>query len=58
MGEMKVLGSLIVVSRTGDILYHFKEEMVGDQPPPEELKAAIKRLAGAGVAACECPGED
>ena len=53
-----MLGSLIVVSRTGEILYHFKEDMVGDRPPPEELEAAIKRLAGTGVAACECPGED
>ena len=53
-----MLGSLIVVSQTGEILYHFKEEMVGDRPNPEELEAAIKRLAGTGLAACECPGED
>lgn len=53
-----VLGSLIVVSRTGEVLYHHKEKMVGDQPDPVKLNAAIKQLGEAGVAACECDGED
>lgn len=52
-----VLGSVIVVSRTGDILFHHKEKVAGDQPDPEELKAAIKQLGATGVAACECDGD-
>jgi len=53
-GGASVLGSVIVVSRTGEVLYHFKEKMVGDQPDPDALKAAIKQLGETGVAACEC----
>jgi len=52
-----VLGSLVVVSRTGEVLFHHKEKVVGDQPDPVELKAAIKQLGEAGVAECECSGE-
>lgn len=52
-----VLGSLLVVSRTGEVLFYHKEKVVGDQPDPEELKAAIKQLGETGVAACECGGE-
>ena len=56
-GGASVLGSLIVVSRTGDILFHHKEKMVGDQPDPLKLEAAIKQLGETGVAACECGGD-
>ena len=52
-----VLGSLLVVSRTGEVLFYHKEKVVGDQPDPEELKAAINQLGETGVAACECGGE-
>lgn len=56
-GGASVLGSLIVVSRTGDILFHHKEKVVGDQPDPLKLEAAIQQLGETGVAACEC-GDD
>lgn len=53
-----ILGSLLVVSHTGEILYHHKEKMMGDQPDFEELKAAIKKLGGSGAASCECPEDE
>ena len=53
-----MLGSVIVVSRTGDILFHHKEKEAGDQPDPEKLKAAIKQLGETGVVACECDGDE
>jgi len=56
-GGASVLGSLIVVSRTGEVLFHHKEKVVGDQPDPLQLKAAIEQLGETGVAACECEGE-
>jgi len=53
-----VLGSVMVVSRTGEVLFHHKEGMVGDPPNPFYLEQAIKKLGGTGVASCECEGED
>ena len=52
------LGSVLVVSRTGEILYHHKETMVGDPPNQIFLKQAIKTLGEEGVVSCECPDED
>lgn len=49
-----VMGSVMVVSRTGEVLYHHKERTVGDQPDPLELETAIRKLGGTGAASCEC----
>lgn len=51
------LGSVVVVSRTGEVLFHHREMVVGEQPDPEKLRAAIKQLGATGVAACECKGD-
>ena len=53
-----VLGSVIVVAQNGEVLYHHVEKMLGDQPDPVKLKEAIMKLGDAGVASCECEGED
>lgn len=53
-----VLGSVIVVSPTGEVLYYHKEKVIGDQPDPKKLKAAIEQLGTTGVAACECDREE
>jgi len=57
-GIIPILGSVMVVSRTGEVLYHFKEEMIGDQPDPVQLKAAIKQLGGTGAVSCEREVDD
>ena len=49
-----MLGSVMVVSKTGEILFHHKEKAVGDHPDPEEFKSAIKKLGSTGVVSCEC----
>ena len=49
-----ILGSVMVVSSTGEVLFHHKEKMVGDHPGDDELKAAIARLGNTGVVSCEC----
>ena len=43
-GEGYILGSVIVVSSTGEVLLHHKEKVWGDHPDEEELKAAIAKL--------------
>ena len=57
-GEGLVLGSVMVVSSTGEVLFHHKEKVVGDHPDDEELKAAmmaaIAQLDNTGVVSCEC----
>lgn len=44
-GEGLVLGGILVVASSGDILMHHVEKEVGDQPDPAELAAAISQLA-------------
>ena len=57
-GEGLVLGSVMVVSSTGQMLFHHKEKVVGDHPDDEELRAAmmaaIAQLGNTGVVSCEC----
>lgn len=53
-GEGLVLGSVMVVSKDGEILFHHKEKEVGDHIDEEEFKAAVKKLGSTGVVACEC----
>lgn len=54
MGESLVLGSVIVVSSTGEVLFHHKEKVTGDHPNGRELRAAIAQLNQTGVVSCEC----
>jgi len=57
-GEGSVLGSVMVVSSTGQVLLHHKEKVVGDHPDDEELRvammAAVAQLGRTGVVSCEC----
>lgn len=43
-GEGLVLGSVLVVSSTGELLLHHKEKTWGDHPSDAELRDAIARL--------------
>ena len=53
-GESLVLGSVMVVSRTGEVLFHHKEKVTGDHPDTRKLRAAIAKLNNTGVVSCEC----
>ena len=52
-----VLGSVMVVSDTGEVLFHHKEKLVGDHPDDKKLRAAVAQLGKTGVVACECEWE-
>jgi hypothetical protein len=43
-GEGKILGSVLVINRHGDVLLHHKEQSWGDHPDDEALYAAINQL--------------
>ena len=45
VGEKKTLGSVLVVSSSGEVLYHHKEKTWGDHPEFDDLKAAIAKLS-------------
>jgi len=49
-GEGLVLGSVMVVSNTGEVLLHRKEKVVGDHPDNDELRVAMKTAMQAAVA--------
>ena len=43
-GEGTILGSVLVVSSTGEVLFHHREKVWGDHPDDDALKAAIAQL--------------
>jgi len=43
-GEGTILGSVLVVSSTGEVLFHHTEKVWGDHPDDDALKAAIAQL--------------
>ena len=43
-GEGLVLGSVLVVSSSGELLLHHKEKTWGDHPSDDELRDAIAKL--------------
>lgn len=44
VGEGLVLGTLLVVSKTGELLLHYKEKSWGDHPTDDVLREAISKI--------------
>jgi hypothetical protein len=43
-GEGKILGAVLVVDKSGELLFHHQEKSWGDHPTDEDLAAAIDKM--------------
>lgn len=57
-GDDSILGSVVVVSSKGEVLFLHKENVPGDHPNDEKMRdamqVAVEQLGGTGVVSCEC----